>query len=150
MPPVVGLLALLGAIAILVFRWQEGLRPITTRSLLLPPLGMSTGLLMFWWPPTRVPPHWAALGLALGAGLLAIPLLLSSPLENREGKVFMQRSPYFMLIVLSLMSLRFLLRHWLGAYLSWPQTGAIFYLIALGMMWRWRLTLWFKYRRLVT
>ena len=148
MSPAVLVLGGLGGLAVLAFRWFEGQRPITVKSLLAPPLGMSTGLMMFAWPSTQIPWSWGLLGCLTGALLLALPLIYTSPLEARNGRIYLRRSPVFFLVLLLLIALRLGLRHWLEQYLSWPQAAGLFYLVALGMMWRWRLALFLRFREL--
>ena len=70
--------SLLGAAAVLTWRYRETSAPVTARSLLAPPLGMSTGLFMFLAPQTRVPFTWALIALLLGALVFSIPLARSS------------------------------------------------------------------------
>ena len=48
---------LAGAVAMLTWRAHEARRVVTVRSIILPPLGMSTGFSMFAAPATRVPPR---------------------------------------------------------------------------------------------
>jgi hypothetical protein len=63
---------LAGALAVLAWRIRETQRPLTRRSMVLPPLAMSTGLAMFLAPGFRVPWSWA-LGAFLAGGLVRRP-----------------------------------------------------------------------------
>jgi membrane protein CcdC involved in cytochrome C biogenesis len=63
---------LAGALAVLAWRIRETQRPLTRRSIVLPPLAMSTGLAMFLAPGFRVPWSWA-LGAFLAGGLVRRP-----------------------------------------------------------------------------
>jgi membrane protein CcdC involved in cytochrome C biogenesis len=144
---VLGTLA--GAVVMLMWRSHEGRRPVTPRTILIPPLGMATGLSMFAVPATRVPAIWAIAALALGAVVFAIPLLRTSRLVRQDEQVLVQRSRAFVAILLALVAARFGLRTWIEQYVSSPQTGALFFLLAFGAIVRWRVTMWFDYRRLV-
>jgi membrane protein CcdC involved in cytochrome C biogenesis len=141
--------AVLGSVAILVWRIRETRRPITTRSIVIPPLGMSTGLSMFVVPAFRVPWTWAFTAFALGAVVLAYPLLASSRLTREGSVVMMQRSKTFIAVILGLAALRLALRNYVGEFLSVQQTAGLLFVLALGMILRWRAWMLFEYRRLI-
>ena len=124
--------------------------PVSVKSIVIPPLGMSTGLGMFFAPATRVPWTWGLTAFAAGALVLAWPLLRSSRLESRDGVVYMQRSRAFLLILVGLFALRVGLHDYIGHLITPLQTAAVFYLMAFGMIVRWRATLYVGYRRLVS
>lgn len=156
MPPIlvhppavlVVLVTLAGAGAMLVWRAREGRRPVTLRSVIVPPLGMSTGFCMFAMPATRVPVTWALVALALGAAVFAIPLIRTSHLVREGERVLVQRSGAFVAILLGLVAVRFGLRTWLEQYVSPLQTGALAFLLAFGAVVRWRLDMLCALRRL--
>lgn len=147
-PAVYLLVTLGGAAAVITWRYRETSKPVTLVSLLAPPLGMSTGLCMFIAPQARVPLAWAVVALVLGAVVFAVPLARSSKLTREGGQVFMKRSPAFLWILLGLVAARFALREWVEQYVSQLQTGALFYLLALGAIARWRLALWREFNAL--
>lgn len=140
--------SLVGAGAVVAWRMREGRSPMTVPKLLIPPLGMSTGLAMFAWPPARVPLTWAVLALALGALVLALPMVHTSRLEISDGQIFVRRSAAFLWVLLGLVVVRLATRVYVEQYLSLFQTGALFYLLAFGMVVRWRLGMFMEYRRL--
>jgi membrane protein CcdC involved in cytochrome C biogenesis len=147
-PVVYVLVSLAGAAVVLTWRFRETSSPVTMRSLVIPPLGMSTGLSMFIAPQTRVAP-WMALGaLALGALVFSVPLARSSKLTREGEKFLMKRSPAFLLILLGLVAVRFALRSWIELYVTQLQAGALFFLIAFGAIVRWRVSLVLEFRRL--
>ena len=147
-PVVYVLVSLAGAAVVLTWRFRETSSPVTIRSLVIPPLGMSTGLSMFIAPQTRVPP-WMALGaLALGALVFSVPLARSSKLTKEGDHFLMKRSPAFLLILLGLLAARFALRSWIELYVTQLQAGALFFLIAFGAIVRWRVSLVLEFRRL--
>ena len=139
----------LGGAAVMVWRYQETRTPVTTRKIVIPPLGMSTGFFMFVRPEPRIP--WAvALGAFLfGALVLSIPLARSSSLERQGDQVVMRRSNWFLLILLGLLAVRVLLHDYVGHLLPPLQTGALFFVLAFGMILRWRLGMYLSFRRLL-
>jgi membrane protein CcdC involved in cytochrome C biogenesis len=147
-PALYVVLSLAGAAVILTWRYRETSSPVTVRSLVIPPLGMSTGLCMFFAPRTRVPILWALAALAVGALLFWWPLWRSSKLTKDGERFLMKRSPAFLWILLGLVAARLALRSYVEQYVSQVQTGALFYLLALGAVVRWRLALLLEMRKL--
>jgi membrane protein CcdC involved in cytochrome C biogenesis len=110
---------------------------------------MSTGLSMFLIPMFRVPWLWAMLSFAVGAVVLAVPLMRTSRLTLEENTVTVRRSSSFFLVIIALASMRFFARRYIGAYVSFPQTASLSFLLAFGMIIRWRVAMYFEYKRLV-
>lgn len=135
-----------GGTAVLVWRVRETQTPVTTAKIVIPPLGMATGFMMFVSPAMRIP--WAlALGAFLfGATVLAYPLARTSTLERQGDVVMMRRSNGFLLILLGLLALRLALHEWVGHLLPARQTAALFFVLAFGMILRWRVGMFLRYR----
>jgi membrane protein CcdC involved in cytochrome C biogenesis len=140
--------SLAGAAGMIAWRLRETSRPITVRRIVAPPLGMSTGLAMFVAPAARVPWAWAAAAFLLGAVVLAIPVARASRLVRRGDTILLERSRAFLWILLAVVAVRFALRAWVELVLTPPQTGGLFFLLALGMILRWRVAMLREYRRL--
>jgi len=141
--------ALIGTLAILAWRIRESQRPVTPRRILIPPLGMSTGFSMFAISGFRVPLWWGLTAFAAGALLFAIPLLASTTLTRDGDVVMMRRSRLFIVILLGLAAVRFALRRYIGQIMSPQQTGGLFFILAFGMIVRWRTAMWLQYHQLV-
>jgi membrane protein CcdC involved in cytochrome C biogenesis len=60
----------------------------------------------------------------------------------------MKRSSAFFAVIIVLAVIRWAARDYFDRVLSLEQTGAIFYLLAFGMILRWRAKLFFAYRTL--
>jgi membrane protein CcdC involved in cytochrome C biogenesis len=141
-------MSILGGAIVFTWRLSETNRPITARKILIPPLGMSTGLFMFLYPPTRIPLAWAAAALASGTLFFTYPLARTSRLTRDGNVIRLQRSRAFLWILLGLVAVRFGARGWVERHVSPLQTGSVFFLIALGMILPWRLLMYREYRRL--
>ena len=141
--------SLAGAAALLAWRIRETKRPVTVKKIILPPLGMSTGFSMFLYEPTRIPPTWGLCAFAAGALLLAYPLIKTSRLRREGDAIMLRRSRAFLVILLLLIAVRFAARAYVEQYVSTLQTGAIFYLLAFGMILPWRILMLRDYRRLM-
>ena len=147
-PVLTVLLALLGSAVVLAWRVRESTQPVSLLKIIAPPLGMSTGLCMFVLPAARVPLAWAGAAFALGAAVLAIPVVATSRLVVRGDQVMMERSRAFLLILVALVVLRFALRAYVEQHVSPMQTAGLFFLLAFGMIVRWRVQMLLEYRRL--
>jgi membrane protein CcdC involved in cytochrome C biogenesis len=149
MPPVLALSSLVGAAAVLAWRVRESRTPVTARKILIPPLGMSTGLFMFVVPATRIPWTWGLAAFLAGVVFFSYPLIHTSELTRVGGDVMMRRSRAFLWILLGLLALRVALRTYVESLISPMQTGSLFFLLAFGMILPWRLAMYRRYRALV-
>lgn len=138
-----------GGTAVLVWRFRETRTPVTTRKIVIPPLGMGTGFFMFVKPEMRIPWPLAAGAFLVGALILAVPLARTSTMERQGDVVMMRRSNGFLLILLGLLALRLLLHDYVGHLLPPRQTAALFFVLAFGMILRWRVGMLLRFRRLL-
>jgi len=86
----------------------------------------------------------------IGAVVFAYPLLLTSDLHLQDGVIRMKRSSAFFAVIIVLAVVRYLARGFFDRFLTLEQTGALFYLLAFGMILRWRAKLYFAYRALTS
>jgi membrane protein CcdC involved in cytochrome C biogenesis len=140
--------AVAGLLAVLAWRIREGKTPVTVRKILIPPMGMATGFSMFLIPAFRLPLTWAIGAFLIGAIALAYPLLLTSRLERTGDTIVMKRSGAFFAVVIVLAAVRYLARGYFDKVLSIEQTGGLFFVLAFGMIVRWRMSMFFEYRTL--
>ncbi len=140
--------SVVGAGVVMAWRVREGRSAITARKIIIPPLGMATGFCMFFAPPFRIPLLWAACAFLLGATALAYPLLKTSRLEREGNDIMMRRSGAFFSVVVVLAVIRILAHTYIDRYIDIRQTGALFFILAFGMILHWRLRMYFEYRRL--
>lgn len=133
---------------VLVWRIREGRTAVTVRKIIIPPLGMATGFSMFVVPAFRVPLLWGAIAFLIGAILLAYPLLLTSRLVRDGDNIMMQRSSAFFGVVILLAAVRYFARSYFDSIMTMQQTAALFFVLAFGMILRWRLRMLSEYRTL--
>ena len=139
-----------GALAVLAWRVRETRTPVSARSLIIPPLGMATGFSMFLAPMFRVPWTWALAALVVGGLALAYPLVRTSRLVREGDTITMQRSNVFFAVLIVLAAVRIGARAYLDTVLSVTQTAGLFFILAFGMIVRWRVQLLLTYRHLVS
>jgi membrane protein CcdC involved in cytochrome C biogenesis len=141
-------MSLAGLVAVTLWRLREARTAVSLRKIVIPPLGMATGFCMFIVPGFRIPWSWAAIAFAIGAVALAWPLLLTTRLERRGDAIMMKRSSAFLAVILVLAAVRFLARGYFDTILSARQTAGVFFILAFGMIVRWRTKLLLDFRRM--
>jgi len=141
--------AVLGFLVIMAWRIGESRSAVTARKIVIPPLGMATGFCMFLAPGFRMPWTWAVAAFLVGALLLAEPLIRTSHLKLVGETVMMHRSPAFFFVIVVLALVRFLARGYLDRFITIEQSGGLFFILAFGMIVRWRVTMYREYRRVV-
>ncbi len=141
---------ILGFFAVLAWRIREGRTAVTKRKIIIPPLGMSTGFCMFLAPMFRVPWAYAGVAFALGALVMAWPLVKTSRLAWQGDQVMMHRSASFFLVMVVLAIIRIVAHSYLDAIMSIQQTAGLFFILAFGMILRWRVSMLLEYRRLTS
>lgn len=147
-PLITAVVSLIGLAGVLAWRIREGRSAVTLKKIIMPPLGMATGFCMFFYPPCRIPFLWGLGAFLIGAIILAYPLLLTSDLHRQNGVIMMKRSSAFFAVIIVLAVVRYLARGFFDRFLTLEQTGALFYLLAFGMILRWRLKLLLAWRSL--
>ena len=84
----------------------------------------------------------------VGAVALAYPLLATSRLERDGDAIMMKRSGAFFAVVIVLAAIRFLARGYLDTIITVEQTAALFFVLAFGMILRWRMSMLMEFRAL--
>lgn len=144
------LVSLAGLTAVIVWRLRESRSAVTQRKIILPPLGMATGFSMFIMPMFRFPLLWGLGAFLTGYVVLAYPMLMTTRLIREGDAIMMKRSSAFLAVLLGLALIRFLARGYLDTVLTAQQSAGIFFVLAFGMIVRWRVSLLMDFRRLTT
>jgi len=148
-PPISSILvSIAGLVAVTMWRLREARRAVSLKKIVIPPLGMATGFSMFLVPAFRIPWTWAGLAFAIGAVLLAWPLLLTTRLERQGEAIMMKRSSAFLIVLLALAAIRFLARGYFDTILTAQQTAGMFFILAFGMIVIWRGKMLMDFRKL--
>ena len=147
-PAITAVVSLAGLCAVLAWRIREGRTAVTLKKIVMPPLGMATGFSMFLVPAFRVSWTWAIGAFLIGAIVFAYPLLLTSSLKREGDAIMMKRSGAFFTVVIVLAAVRYLARGYFDSLLTLEQTGALFFVLAFGMILRWRASLFLAFRKL--
>lgn len=142
------LFALVMASLVIIFRLRASKKPTNAIKILLPPLGMSTGFLMFIYPPTHIPWSWGITAFVAGTLFLSIPLIKTSKFQVIGNDIYLKHSPSFLFILIVLLIVRFSLHRYIEQYIDVYQTASIFFILAFGMLLPWRLVMYLEYKKL--
>ncbi|MCR2805280.1 CcdC family protein [Paenibacillus soyae] len=138
----------LAGLSLIIIRIRAGKQPTTLKKIVIPPLGMATGFIMFAAPVTHIPWLWGLSAFGTGLLIFAFPLIVTTRMERVDSDIYVRRSKAFIAIMAVLFLVRFALHGVVEQYMSIPQTGAIFYLLAFGMIVPWRVAMVGDYLRL--
>lgn len=135
------------AIFAMIVRMKAAKKPVSAKKIILPPIFMSTGALMFIFPMFRVTP--LEMIEAAGVGIIfSLFLIKTTKFEIRDNDIYMQRSKAFMYILVSLLVIRVIAKFVLSATIDVGQLGGMFWILAFGMIVPWRVVMFMNYRKL--
>ena len=139
-------MAIVMAIVVFKLRMKETERPVNAKKIILPPLFMSTGALMFLFPMFQV--TRSELLEALIAGMVfSILLIKTSKFEVRDEQIYIQRSKAFIFILIGLVVIRLVAKLILGSTVEIGVLGGMFFLLAFGMIVPWRVVMLYQYKK---
>ncbi|HHW38976.1 MAG TPA: cytochrome c biogenesis protein CcdC [Bacillales bacterium] len=139
--------ALMMAVFVMFVRMKAAKKPTNAKKIILPPVFMSTGFLMFTVPMFWVTPAEILEAFSVGM-LFSLFLIKTSKFEVRDNQIYLQRSKAFIFILVGLLLLRTFLKSILGQYISLGQTSGMFFILAFGMILPWRLAMLYSYKKL--
>jgi membrane protein CcdC involved in cytochrome C biogenesis len=141
----------IGAVCMAIFamfiRMKSAKKPASAKKIILPPLFMSTGALMFLFPMFRVTPLEIAEAVAIGM-LFSILLIKTSAFEIRDNQIYLKRSKAFIFILIGLLVLRIVMKYFLSSSIDVGQLGGMFWILAFAMIVPWRVAMYMNYRKL--
>jgi membrane protein CcdC involved in cytochrome C biogenesis len=127
-------------------RMKAAKKPATAKKIILPPLFMSTGALMFVVPMFRV--TCLELFEAMAVGLVfSILLIKTSKFEIRDNEIYLQRSRAFVFILFGLLVLRIILKLLLSSTIDYGELSGMFFILAFSMILPWRIAMFLQFRR---
>lgn len=135
------------AVTMIFVRLKAAEKPASIKKIILPPLFMSTGLLMFLLPEFRVNGIQVLEAICVGM-FFSIFLIKTSKFEIRKRNIYLIPSRSFAIILFGLLFFRIIIKLVIGSNVSFGETSGMFFLLALGMIVTWRLSMLYKYIRL--
>ncbi|WP_026689792.1 CcdC family protein [Alteribacter aurantiacus] len=139
------LAVIMGMIA-LVVRMRAMKKPANARKIIIPPIAMSTGFLMFVYEPARLTALQFFEAFAVGL-LFSILLIKTSKFEIRNDDIYLKRSKAFAFILVGLLLLRVIFKLTLGHQIQVEELAGMFFVLAFGMILPWRIAMLMKFRK---
>ncbi|MCZ2258172.1 cytochrome c biogenesis protein CcdC [Sporosarcina sp. G11-34] len=140
-------LAIFMGIMALIVRSKAAKKPATIKKIILPPLFMSTGALMFIFEEFRVPGIQVLEAILVGM-LFSIILIKTTNFEIRDDSIYMKRSKAFLFILLGLLIIRLIGKLILSSTIDIGELGGMFWILAFGMIVPWRIAMLVKFTTL--
>ncbi|WP_249869660.1 CcdC family protein [Oceanobacillus saliphilus] len=135
------------AAVMIVVRIRASKKPATVKKIILPPLFMSTGALMFLFPVFHI--SWIQMMEAFLLGMIfSIFLIKASRFEIRGNDIFMIPSRAFPYILFGLLLARIIIKLVIGSYISFGETSGMFFMLAFGMIITWRIAMLYQFLQL--
>ena len=131
----------------IVVRSKASKRPTNAIRIMLPPLFMSTGALMFIFPVFQI--SWQQVLEAFFVGVIfSVFLIKTSNFEINNGAIYLIPSKIFILVLILLLIIRVAIIILLSQTISFGETSGMFFILAFGMIITWRLAMVIKYKKL--
>lgn len=141
------IVAAIMASTMIFVRMKSSEKPASVKKIILPPLFMSTGALMFIFPMFRV--SFGDVIEALTVGIIfSVFLIKFSKFEIKNNDIYLIPSKSFVFILFGLLLFRIIIKLIIGSQISFGETSGMFFLLGFGMIFTWRIAMLFKYLKL--
>jgi membrane protein CcdC involved in cytochrome C biogenesis len=132
---------------VMTIRARSAKKPASAKKIILPPLFMSTGALMFVFEYFRVAP--LQIVEAIGVGIVFSTVLIwTSRFEVKNGDIYLIQSKAFIFILIGLLIVRLIAKFILSSTIHVGELSGMFWLLAFGMIVPWRIAMLMKYKKL--
>ncbi|WP_105992876.1 CcdC family protein [Staphylococcus simulans] len=142
----IGIAFLMGA-AVIIVRMKAQKFPVNEKKLILPPIFMSTGALMFVVPYFRLTGMEILESMIVGV-LFSTILIWTSRFEVKGSNIYMKRSKAFPIILITLLIIRTVMKIVISSQIHPGQLAGMFFLLAFSMIVPWRIAMLLKYKKL--
>jgi membrane protein CcdC involved in cytochrome C biogenesis len=136
----------MGFLALFV-RMKAAKKPTNAKKIILPPVFMSSGALMYIVPEFRLTSMEIVEVVVVGM-LFSILLIKTSKFEIRENDIYLKRSKAFIYILVGLLVVRLGLKTILSATIDYGELSGMFFLLAFSMILPWRVAMFLDYKKL--
>ncbi|MFT8322796.1 MAG: cytochrome c biogenesis protein CcdC [Bacillus sp. (in: firmicutes)] len=149
MTPVIlsSIIAVFMGVFVMFVRMKAAKKPVSAKKIILPPIFMSTGAFMFFFPEFTVTGK-EILEAAIVGMLFSILLIKTSNFEIKDNNVYLKRSRAFVFILFGLLAVRIIAKFILSSTIDIGQLSGMFWILAFSMIVPWRISMYFHYRKL--
>ncbi|WP_042361242.1 CcdC family protein [Geomicrobium sp. JCM 19055] len=141
------IMAVLMSSAVIMIRLKAIKRPASVKKIIIPPIMMSTGFLMFVYEPARLE-TLQIFGPLITGVICSYFLIRTSNFHIREGEIYMERSKMFIYLLVGLLIARVIVKLILGEQVVLPQLAGMFFLLAFGMILPWRIAMLHSFKKI--
>ncbi|WP_144242573.1 CcdC family protein [Bacillus amyloliquefaciens] len=134
-------------ICVMIVRIKSSDKPASPKKIILPPIFMSTGALMFLFPIFRVTGEEFLEAITLGV-IFSIFLIKTSKFEIKNNEIYLKRSKAFVFILIGLLIIRIAMKSILSTTIDYGALSGMFWILAFGMIVPWRIAMFMSYRKL--
>jgi membrane protein CcdC involved in cytochrome C biogenesis len=135
------------AILVLFVRIKASKKPASVKKIILPPIFMSTGALMYLFPEFQLT-HSEIIEAVLIGLFFSIFLIKTSKFEIQGDDIYLKRSKAFVFILVGLLIIRIVMKMFLSTTIEVGQLGGMFFLLAYSMIIPWRVAMFANYKKL--
>ncbi|OCA89304.1 hypothetical protein A8F94_23970 [Bacillus sp. FJAT-27225] len=128
-------------------RMKAAKKPATAMKIIMPPIGMSTGSLMYIVPEFRLTGMEIVEAVILGM-LFSILLIKTSSFEVKDQQIYVKRSKAFFFILIGLLIVRLAMKLILSATIDFGELSGMFFLLAFSMILPWRIAMYRDFKKL--
>ncbi|WP_409275839.1 CcdC family protein [Neobacillus sp. SCS-31] len=128
-------------------RMKAAKKPASIKKIILPPVFMSSGALMYIVPQFRLTPLEIAEAVIVGM-LFSILLIKTSAFEIKGNDIYLKRSKAFFIILVGLLVVRIILKAILSTTIDYGEVSGMFFLLAFSMIVPWRIAMYRDFKKL--
>ncbi|MEH7479409.1 cytochrome c biogenesis protein CcdC, partial [Bacillus altitudinis] len=121
------------AVAVMFIRIKSSAKPATAKKIILPPIFMSTGALMFFVPMFQVTGAEFLEAITVGM-FFSIFLIKTSKFEIRGNEIYLKRSKAFVFILIGLLVLRIGMKTILSSSIDYGALSGMCWILDFGMI----------------
>lgn len=134
-------------IMMMIIRSKSAKKPASEKKIIIPPIAMSSGALMFCFDYFRVP--FPQVMEAVIAGIVfSTVLIATSKFEIVDEDVFLKPSKAFFFILIGLLIIRTVAKVYLSGSFHLGELGGMFWILAFSMILPWRIAMLIQYKKL--
>lgn len=138
--------AIMATIMILI-RLRMSEQPTSVKKIIIPPLMMSTGGLMFLFPVFHI--SWIQVLEAFSVGVIcSVFLIKTTQFKVSNHNIYLIPSKAFVFILFGLLAVRIIGKLTIGQSVSFGETSGMFFLLAFGMIITWRIAMLYQFLQL--
>ncbi|MGA3676148.1 CcdC family protein [Lysinibacillus agricola] len=132
---------------VMVLRMRASKKPTNEKKIIIPPIAMSSGAVMFLFEQFRVSPMEILEASAVGI-LFSTILIATSKFEVKGQEIYLKRSKAFAFILIGLLIFRIIAKMILSSSIDVGELAGMFWILAFAMLVPWRIAMLIQFKRI--